>query len=326
MFLIVTAKDDLTTDYLIRRLQQRNQPFFRFNTEDLLSGFEVSLTIQAQSSEFTIADSVRGVAINSEDISAAYFRKPRIPALYANAVSAEEHFNRRELLETLRSIWRLIPETKWLNSPEALWLASNKVKQLKIASEIGFRTPPTLISSHPQEIITFKNRHHNNVIAKAVKHGFLESDELSLIFTTPLDSEDLGSINVRESVIPAIVQPRLDKQCDLRVTVVGDRVFPVAILSQENNETSVDWRTWDIKGIDLVHQPFDLPKALSMKCVDLNRRLNLRFSCIDMVKTIKGEFYFLEVNPNGQWAWIEDMVHFPIRDAIIDLLLRGDSL
>jgi glutathione synthase/RimK-type ligase-like ATP-grasp enzyme len=180
-----------------------------------------------------------------------------------------------------------------------------------------------LISSRPREVLDFVERHQQNVIAKAVKHGFLDSAKgMNLIFTAPLQLTDLVSIGTADSVVPAIVQPRLDKECDLRITVVGELVFPVAILSQRYDETSVDWRTWDLTGVDLEHKRFDLPEALRAQCLELNHRLNLGFSCIDMVQTKNGDFYFLEVNPNGQWAWIEDLVHFPIRDSIIDLLTQ----
>ena len=323
MILIVTGKDDLTTDYLIRRLEERHLSFFRFNTEDLLSGFDVSLRLSDGTADFCISDRVREVEGGLSDIRAAYFRKPRIPNDCEDALGDEQSFNRRELLETLRSIWRLIPSQKWLNTPEALWLAGNKVKQLRIASEIGLRIPPTLISSRPREVLDFVESHEQNVIAKAVKHGFLDSaNGMNLIFTAPLQLTDLASCSTADSVVPAIVQPRLDKECDLRITVVGDLVFPVAIRSQSYEETSVDWRTWDLTGVDLEHERFDLPQALRAQCLELNNRLNLRFSCIDMVQTKNGDFYFLEVNPNGEWAWIEELVYFPIRDSIIDLLTQ----
>lgn len=138
-----------------------------------------------------------------------------------------------------------------------------------------------------------------------------------------MGSQDISAIGASGQLVPAILQPQLEKDFDLRITVVGKQVFPVAILSQQHAETSIDWRTWDIsEGIDLRHEPFDLPTEISEQCLALNRRLGLNFSCIDMVLTKGGEFVFLEVNPNGQWAWIESLVGLPIRDAIIDHLIR----
>lgn len=322
VLLIVTSKDDLTTDYLIRRLGERGLPFFRFNTEDSLSQFQISLRVDGRSQRFTLTDVARNVTLESGQITGAYFRKPTPPKLEHDE-EVERLFNEGELRETLRSLWRLIPEGKWLNSPECLWLAGNKIKQLAVSKEVGFRVPETVITSSPAEAISFIERHGGNVIIKAVKNGFLlREHSATVVFTSELNESDRLALGSSRSVVPSILQPKLEKRLDLRITVVGDRVFPVALFSQAHPQTAVDWRVWDLhEGLDLKHEVFDLPDEIASMCRQLNRRLRLNFSCIDMVLTRGGEYFFLEVNPNGQWAWIEDLLHLPIRDAIIDRLI-----
>jgi glutathione synthase/RimK-type ligase-like ATP-grasp enzyme len=323
VILLITSTEDLTTDYLIRRLEERGLPFFRFNTENILSGFDVSITLTSSHKEFSITDLVRGFELRSSDISGAYFRRPGLPNLAGGDDAIERGFNAREIEETLRSIWRMVPEGAWLNHPENIWLANNKIKQLILAADMGFKIPDTLVSSRAKEALAFTRDHHNDAIAKPVKHGFFNSDtSTNLIFTEIVECEDILKLENCSQIVPAIFQPRLEKKFDLRITVVGNKLFPVAILSQEHAETTVDWRTWDIsEGIDLAHERFDLPRDISDRCLVLNRKLGLKFSCIDMVLTKSGEFVFLEINPNGQWAWIESLVGFPIRDAIIERLL-----
>jgi hypothetical protein len=328
LILLVTSSDDLTTDYLIRRIEERRIPFFRFNTEQLLANFDICLTVTGNSTDFSISDRMRGVVLRRDEIIGAYFRKPRPPYAISDTAENTEHaFNHRELLETLRSIWRMIPKERWLNHPEMLWLANNKVKQLMVARDIGFSIPDTLISSKSKEVSDFARTHGQDVIAKAVKNGFLHSkNSTTLIFTSSLDTADHDSIATADTVVPAMLQPRLNKELDIRITIVGQSIFSVALLSQEHAETSTDWRTWDlVDGIDLVHKHIELPVEITRMCLELNRRLQLRFSCVDMVLTKSGDYYFLEVNPNGQWAWIEDLVGLPIRDAIIDELWRDSS-
>ncbi len=162
------------------------------------------------------------------------------------------------------------------------------------------------------------------MIGKVVKSGFIigESD-YTVIFTSVLDANDIQEICDSRVVLPMIVQPRLSKEVDLRITIVGSDVFAVAIDSQEHTETRTDWRTWEMTSdVDLSHYVFDLPKTVETYCLELNGRLGLRFSCVDMVLTRDGEFIFLEINPNGQWAWIEQKLHIPVRDRIIDELIR----
>lgn len=325
MIFLVTSTSDLTADYLIRRIEDRRLPVFRFNTEDLLSQYEASLVLNEIDAYFVLYDRIRDVTLRSSDIRGAYFRKPEPPTVAEHTdEGAGRAFEDRELEETLRSIWRIIPKEKWLNSPEALWQANNKVKQLLLARDIGFTIPDTLISTTSREMLEFAKAHGNDVIIKAVKNGFQTlPNSTNLIFTSALSDRDFELLRTSNNVIPSILQPRLEKQCDLRITVVGESVFPVSLLSQEHIQTSTDWRTWDLEeGLDLVHEPFELPTQISNLCLELNRRLDLRFSCIDMVLTKDGKFYFLEVNPNGQWAWIEDLVGLPVRDAIVDELIR----
>jgi glutathione synthase/RimK-type ligase-like ATP-grasp enzyme len=325
VILLVTSTEDLTTDYLIRRIEERGLPFFRFNTEEVLSGFDLSLNITANTVDFSITDLTRGVVLKRDAIRGAYLRRPGIAKLSKTASEdAEYDFNNREAQETLRSLWRMIPKRTWLNDPENLWLANNKVKQLLVARELGFTVPETLISSQRREVLEFIETHGRSIIAKAVKNGFFNSHRTTnLIFTRSLEPHDIRAISASKQIVPSILQPQLDKDCDLRITIAGEAVFSVALLSQQHSETKVDWRTWDISdGIDLIHEEFDLPAKVRQQCLELHRRLGLNFSCIDMVLTKSGDFVFLEVNPNGQWAWIENMVGLPIRDAIIDYLTR----
>lgn len=323
VILIVTSKDDLTTDYLIRRLGERELPFFRFNTEDSLSQFQISLRVGERPGKFYFTELARNVTLVSEQIGGAYFRKPRLPR-FEHDSRGEGLFNEWELREALRSLWRVIPDEKWLNDPEHLWLAGNKIKQLAVAREVGFRIPETLITSSPEEAIRFAERYGGNVIIKAVKNGFvLLEDSASLIFTSELNELDRLALLSSRNVTPSILQPKLEKRLDLRITVVGELIFPVALFSQDHPETAVDWRVWDILDeVDLKHEVFALPDEIASMCRRLNKRLGLNFSCIDMVLTKGDEYYFLEVNPNGQWAWLEAFLRLPIRDAIIDLLNR----
>lgn len=324
MILVVTSKDDLTSDYLIQRIVERGLSVFRFNTEDLLTAFDIRISMTLGGADFTLWDKTRNARLCSSDITGAYFRKPKHPTADWELPEDERAFCERELSETLRSLWRLVPRERWLNSPENLFLASNKVKQLEIARQVGFRIPSTLISSRSSDLLEFANRNRDDLIAKSVKNGVLvDGSNVNFILTTIVASTDYAAIAACETMVPTTIQPRLHKKCDLRITVVGNSVFSVAIHSQEHASTAVDWRSWGtVTEVDLVQTAFPLPKVVADNCIEINRRFGLNFSCIDMVLTSEGDFYFLEINANGQWAWIEEITHLPIRDAIIDCLLE----
>jgi len=120
------------------------------------------------------------------------------------------------------------------------------------------------------------------------------------------------------SATPVILQEYVHKSLELRVTVIGPRVFTAALFSQQTREGRVDWRR-SVQD-DLRHERYDLPEDISERCRRLVKGLGLKFGAIDLILTPEGHFVFLEINPNGQWTWIESRTGMPMVDALIDLL------
>lgn len=114
-----------------------------------------------------------------------------------------------------------------------------------------------------------------------------------------------------------ILQELIHKQLDIRVTVVGSSVFATEIHSQNEPESRFDWRAGTVAGQN--HAPHELPESLRRKCIRLTHSLGLAYSAIDFVLDANGDYFFLEVNPNGEWAWNETRVGFPIADTFVDL-------
>jgi glutathione synthase/RimK-type ligase-like ATP-grasp enzyme len=140
------------------------------------------------------------------------------------------------------------------------------------------------------------------------------------IFTTPLVGyarEDFEP--VRHS--PCLFQEYVPKAFELRVTVVRDRVFAAEIHSQALAATRHDWRRPELS--DVPHRPHELPEAIAGRCVCLVARLGLQFGAIDMIYTPSGEYVFLEINPNGQYGWIEDRTGMRISQAIAEALVEA---
>jgi glutathione synthase/RimK-type ligase-like ATP-grasp enzyme len=318
MLLVVTNKADLASDYLILRLTERRIPFLRMNTEDFGERFEVDVAISD-----TAGFSIRledGQTFSRNEISAVYFRQPRAPTGPTDIAPSDAGFARRELKEMLRGLWRLIDADKWLNHPRNLWLASNKVEQLDLAVKLGLRIPETCVTSSVKTLKEFYRRHSGRIICKAVKHGFSQTDNIVTLATTKrVEPEYIDQFD-DYAALPMIYQREILKAYDIRVTVIGNRVFATAIHSQEHPETEVDWRVWDISSFELRHEPIVLPPPVEQACLDMTSHFGLRYSAIDLVLDRDGIHHFLELNPNGQWAWIEKKAGYPIRDAIIDCL------
>lgn len=102
------------------------------------------------------------------------------------------------------------------------------------------------------------------------------------------------------------------------MTVVGDRVFTCAIHSQDSEKTMHDWRRYDFDNVR--HEAYQLPAEVEAKILGFMSATGLIFGAIDMVLTPQGDYVFLEVNPQGQWGWIEEFTGLPIARAIAELL------
>lgn len=319
MLLVVTNKTDLASDYLILRLNERGLPFRRLNTEDYGQAFEIDLTPGTRLEwRITFSD---GQALDDETVSAVYFRQPRSPLAPDDIAESDRGFAERELKETLRGLWRLIDERKWLNHPRRLWLASNKPEQLSVAAKLGFRLPETCITRSRKELADFFAHHKGRIICKAVKNGFSHEDMIVTLAMTRRVEKDYVDNFADYAAVPMIYQREIAKKVDVRVTIVGDRLFATAIHSQENAETEVDWRLWDVGTFDLKHQPIKLPSDVAAQCRSITAHYGLNYAAIDLICGADGHYYFLEVNPNGQWAWIEQKAGYPVRDALIDSLI-----
>lgn len=181
------------------------------------------------------------------------------------------------------------------------------------ARQWGLSVPETIVTNDPDHAISFSKR--GDVVAKPLRQALIDDgDRGKVIFTSRIGTSIEGQTTSIE-LAPVIFQREVRKQADIRVIVVDDCVFATAIASQEHEETSVDWR----KGVrtDLVHRTTTLPRDVDRACVAVTKALGLRYSAIDLIEDRDGKYWFLEANPNGQWAWIEQKTRAPIGAAIV---------
>lgn len=141
------------------------------------------------------------------------------------------------------------------------------------------------------------------------------------VYTTPITLQDLEANLGELKLCPVILQSYIPKRLELRVTVVGDNVFACAIHSQDSDRTKHDWRKYDF--VNVKHEVFELPQYVKDRLLACMRTWGLKFGAIDMVITPNDHYVFLEVNPAGQWGWIEDLTQLPIAEAIATLLKNG---
>lgn len=311
MLLLVTNKRDITTDYVVAEIRRRGLSYFRLNTEDLPRAIFAMDAVRRDNWSFRWEDQ----ELFGSKVRAAYFRRPGAPVLaHVGADSGEVAYSESEWQSLLKSLYSRL-DGRWLSSPTSIFMAEDKPRQLLLAHEIGLNIPQTTVTNEYSQVMALSK--NGAAVAKPLRNALLTGSEERVMFTTRLSdvtSADAAAI----AVAPIICQTEVKKRFDVRVTVVADKVFAAAIHSQDFSETEVDWR----KGSrpDLRHECVSLPEDLEAKCIELTTRLGLRYGAIDLVCDEAGVFWFLEINPNGQWAWIENMTGYPIASAIVDAL------
>jgi glutathione synthase/RimK-type ligase-like ATP-grasp enzyme len=162
------------------------------------------------------------------------------------------------------------------------------------------------------------SRFKGRMIVKPARSGFVDyGDEQHAVYTTQLLQEHLVNLDsARWS--PAIYQELIEKRCDVRVTYVGGLLFVAEIDSQTDLQAKIDWRR--TINPELPHHPARLPTVVEDQVRTLMGHLGLEFGALDFIRTLDDDYIFLEVNPNGQWLWLEDLLKFPISAAIADWL------
>jgi glutathione synthase/RimK-type ligase-like ATP-grasp enzyme len=192
-----------------------------------------------------------------------------------------------------RSITSLLANRVWVNNHYKMLEAEHKPYQIKVASEVDFDIPDTLITSNPEKAKEFWKYCRQQMVIKTL---MLSPMENKVIFTNKVTEELMSKIERLKSS-PVILQRIIPKKYELRITVVGENVFPARIISGNK----IDWRRSKIKA-----ERYTLPEPIKVKCLWLIKRLGLRYGCIDMIVTPEDQYYFLEINPNGQWEFIEE--------------------
>lgn len=318
MILVLSNKMDITTDVVIHQLRRRGLSFFRWNADDLLASHSLTFELgECGVTQLVLQAEGRTVDIMN-DVSVVWYRRPN--KVTAHSLVTREsmiEFSVREGSALLQNIWQLLSDRMWINAPSANIQFSNKLYQLRFAKELGFRVPATIVTTNKCTVREFADA-HDKIIAKALSAGYVrENGREKLLYTQLLDEKALVTLEGLE-YCPTQFQEYIPKKLELRVTVVGDKIHACAIKSQESSRTMVDWRRYDFDNVP--HYAYDLPEELKGRLLEFMRRAGLIFGAFDFVVTPEDEYYFLEVNPNGQWYWIEKMTELPITESLVDQL------
>lgn len=251
--------------------------------------------------------------------SAIWYMHPFLPRELLLFEPAEfRQFINVQFGQMRQALWTLFQGKRWINDPWQVYRLENKIYQTQIASNVGLELPDTLITSDPEQVRRFYNEHDGKIIVKS----FATSPIPDKVIMTNMVSADDYSMLESAKFSPAIYQEYVGKSYELRITVVGEKIFVADIFSQEDAQTAIDWRSKPIlNDFRVLMKPGRIPVLLEEKIRHFMATAGLRYGCIDMIATKDGRYVFLEVNPAGQWYFVQLETGAQIAGAIAELLL-----
>lgn len=323
MLLFLTQAEDMHADWVEAECDRRAVPYLRLCTEEFPTTMHLSLHVEAGGIEGTIRLPEREVPLS--EVIGIWFRRPGDVTPHPDMDPEYERFFRMEANATLDNLYHTLSERRWVNHPREMAAANHKLRQLRVAHQLGFKTMPTLVTNDPQEVRAFFHACGGQMVYKTMRQvpiAYID-DTAYGIYTTLITQEALDDHLDTIHFIPCLFQKFIPKEYELRINVIGEHVWAAAIYSQESEEAMLDFRPHTSA---VRHAPVLLPREVEEACRRLTHRLGLRMGNIDLILTPDGDYYFLEINPGGQWAWVEDRVGFPLSTALVDELLGIDTL
>ncbi|MFC5986990.1 MvdC/MvdD family ATP grasp protein [Marinicrinis lubricantis] len=300
--LVITQQKDATVQYMTENYKNEAQ-WFRLNVDDI-ENYEIEI----QSSGIRIKSN--NDEIMGDEIEAVYYRKVAYPDL--TTYDPEYHtLIQRELIGLVEGLVETLGR-KCLSRPSILRRAENKIFQLHIAKNVGFQVPDSFITNAGIAATQFSKK--QLTVVKPLATGTIVNRQgRGIIQTNLVDTnypiEGLG-------VAPAYFQEYIRKNDgEYRITIIDRTVYAVEIRSSD----PVDWRK---SGAENDYRLVSVPDEVIVHCFHMMDLLGISFGAFDFIKRGE-EFFFLEVNPNGQWLWLEEKLNIPISRSIVTYLTTG---
>ncbi|MGB5976238.1 MAG: grasp-with-spasm system ATP-grasp peptide maturase, partial [Cyclobacteriaceae bacterium] len=319
---------EYTTGEVCRWLRYHKVPFIRLHPEDLQEGgMHYQLDNQPEAPDHRVEIQPQGrEPWHTEEVQTVWYRRwsqPRqLMQIWKETDEPELDKVRRHLgseFSTLtQTLVRHLGHVTWLNHPSENHL--NKIDVLEKAKAAGFAVPETLLTGSKDVLKDFIEQ-HGEVISKPVKevdffpyHG----QEFSL-YTTRLSHAELDTLPDR--FFPTLFQRLVPKQYELRTFYLDGECHSMAIFSQTDNKTALDYRRYNHSNMNQM-VPFSLPAEQEQAVRRLMEKLGMVSGSLDIIRDTEGGYVFLEVNPVGQFGMVSWPCNYHLEEKVADYLQR----
>ncbi|HVK98136.1 MAG TPA: grasp-with-spasm system ATP-grasp peptide maturase [Flavisolibacter sp.] len=326
MILIISSSEDVSTDHVINWLHYHKKKFYRLNFFDILDAphkNEVCYSLEDNTLQ------INSQTIDLNDINSVWLRKL---GSFKKSV-----FYKSCLGEIRQDI--LIQQTGEFNAfvmaiikninPNSYWIthyghrAQNKWNVLKKAAEAGLSIPKTFFTNTKKHLTAWRN--HLPIINKPLNepYFFTKGKNFFTMYTKEIADKEMAYLP--DNFFPSAIQNKIQKEYEIRTFFLDKKYYSMAIFSQNDQQTAVDFRNYNTTCPNRFI-PYQLPREVEKKLDVLMDSLNLNCGSIDMIKEKKGDYIFLEVNPNGQFGMVDFPCNYNLHKIVAEKLIERDKI
>lgn len=320
VLIITHSEDNESISLVLNAIARRGKKGFRFDTDRFPTEMQLDIYYGNECERQILSSTTEKLDLH--DVSAVWYRRiwigGRIPTtMEAQLRDASVKESHRTITGAIASI-----QAFHLDPVPCIRQAENKQLQLQVARELGIDIPQTLITNNPQAVREFAQQCESGIVTKMLSSfAIYEQGKEKVVFTNPVSPEDLDNLDGLR-FCPMTFQENIPKALELRTIIVGKRTFTAALDSQSFQYSRYDWRRQGLTSI-AAWQSYNLPPEIEAKLLQLMAYFGLNYGALDLILTPDGRHIFLEVNPVGEFFWLERCPGLPISDAIADLLLAA---
>jgi ATP-GRASP peptide maturase of grasp-with-spasm system len=327
MIIIFTIKYDISTSNVIQWLQYFNQEVVRINSDD-----NIFKLVSIEENEILFKNSITNKVYNLFDAKSCWWRRNGISKnTFTNYINEKLIFDNLNLTSLIKGSGNiLIEETEHLkeyiyakiyenckiNIGKPLFNL-NKLKVLDIAKKNGLKVPKYKIFTNTKQVLELQS------VTKAISNGIYKiiTNNSFYSYTEKLDLSKLKNKSI--DIFPSLQMELIEKKLEVRCFFIDGHFFSMAIFSQSSEQTKIDFRKYNnIKPNKT--EPFLLPFEIENKLKNTFKDLNLNCGSIDLIIDNDDNYFFLEINPVGQYGMVSDPCNYDLDKLIAKYLINGE--
>jgi len=325
MILLLSQEYEESTNNVIDWLTYYKADYIRCNGDNFdLNEFFFQLSNDHE-------DTVSGLSALPKDINVVWYRR------WGNmggvsfikdedmdrefCVSINTHL-KHENTKLSHSFFSLFDHSFWLSKPD-IYSSDDKFLYLKTAKSLGIHIPETYIlnsKSKLQELLLSGKKLITKSMSNA--HKIKYNNQTYIPYTEEITLEDLDLL--KEKFMVSLFQEKIEKQYEIRTFFLEDSFYSMAIFSQNDHKTKVDFRKYNFAKPNRC-VPYRLPEKLRGQLQTLVKKLDINTGSMDILKSKQGTYYFLEINPIGQYGMTSVPCNYYLDKKIAEFLISKNN-